>query len=202
MQATLKMTRRLRDTAEMQLQPLQEHPKYRAAAEELAALEQRLAAAEQRERVAMARRRGQQPTRSILDRARDLVAGGSVVASTPASELEAAGEEQQILRRAINEQREKLAAIAGEVSHEVCARFAPAAKEALLAALEAVTQLHVALESGRVIRSRLIASGYTLDVDAIPVHMFPPGAALGDPDRVGMTPAAIFKQWLRDKGVI
>jgi hypothetical protein len=192
----------LRDPAEMKLPRLEEDPRYRAVAEELTALETRLAEAERRERVGEARRRGQKPTRGTLERARDLVAGGSIVASDPQAEIAAATEEQLILREACNEKREQLAAVRGAISFEACKKFAEANADALRNALEAATQLHIALEVGRVIRGMLIGSGYELNAAVLAIHMFPAGAALGDPDRVGMTPAAMFKQWLIDRAIV
>jgi chromatin segregation and condensation protein Rec8/ScpA/Scc1 (kleisin family) len=192
----------LRDPAEVKLERLEEHPKYKAAQDELAALERRFQEAQRRERVALARHRGQLSTVSPADRARALVAGGAITSSSPAAELEAAHEEMVILRQAIFAARDKLDAIAGEISHEVCQRFAAMNAEALRTALEAATALHTALEANRILRGRLIGAGYSLSESVLPTHMFPAGAVLGDPDRVGMTPAAMFKQWLRDKGLI
>lgn len=192
----------MRDPAEVRLQPLAADPRYQEAAAELAALERRLEEAEKRERVARARLQGAQPTRSKLDRARDLVAGGTVIASTPPAELEAAEEEQHILRAAIAAHRDKLQQLASELSHAACTQFAALNAEALRAALEAATALHHALEAARVIRARLIAGGYSLNEAALPLNYFPAAAVLGDPDRVGLTPAALFKQWLRDKGIL
>jgi hypothetical protein len=199
MQAKLK---NLRDPAEMKLERLDAHPRYQAAQTELAALEHRFQEAQQRERVALARRRGQQSTTNPADRARALLAGGTVASSSPAAELEAAEEEQLILKKAIFAAREKLNAIAGELSFEACKRFAEANADALRNALEAATQLHGALEVARVIRARLIGAGYEINTAAIAVHMFPAGAALGDPDRAGQSPAATFKTWLSEKGII
>ena len=127
----------LRDPAEVTIPPMQANPKYLAAQAEIVALEARFAESVRRERVADARRRGQKPTRGILDRARDLVAGGSVLSSDPQSETAAAFEEQLILRKAINEKREQLAAVCGEISFEICKRFAEANADALRNALAA-----------------------------------------------------------------
>ena len=202
MPVTAMKQKPLRDPAEVPLPPLAADPRYRAAREELAALERRFEAAEKRELIAKARQRGQQPTRPAVDRARDLVAGGAVIASTPQAELEAAAEEQTILRAAIAAQQDKLNAIAGEISLEVCKQLAPLAADALRNALDAATALHQALEAGRVLRSRLITGGYQVNETTLPVHVFPHGAQLGDPDRIGLTPAALFKTWLRDRGIV
>jgi hypothetical protein len=194
--------RPLRDPAETELPKLADDPRYKAVANELAALETRFDQAKRREDVAKARRRGQQPTRSIAARAKDLLAGGTIIGSSPESELEAAFEEQLVLRKAIDKTREALERIAGEISFDVCKQFASLNAEALRNALEAATGLHEALEVTRVIRARLIAAGYQPNEAALPTHWFPAGAALGDPARVGMTPAAIFKQWLIERGIL
>ena len=192
----------LRDPAMIELKPLAADPRYAKEVETLAALEKRFAQSEQRKRVAEARLRGQQPTSSLTDRAKALVAGGQIVNLPADAELAAAEEERRVLNAAIIAQREKLAAVASEISHEVCGRFATANAEALRNALAAVTDLWQALEVGRVIRGRLIGAGYSISEAALPIEQFPAGAALGDPERVGLTPSALFKQRLAAAGVI
>jgi len=192
----------LRDPAEVKLGRIDEHPKYQAAAAELAALERRFEEAQRRERVAEARRRGQKPTTSMAARAAALLKGGTIVSASAEAELEASSEEQFILRKAIFAARDKLDQIAGEISFETCKQLAPLNADALRNALAAATELHQALEVARVIRSRLLAGGYQLNATALPVHIFPAGATLGDPDRVGLTPAALFKTWLVEHGIV
>lgn len=196
-----QMTRRLRDPAQVDLAPLEQHPRFRAMREELSAIERRIAEAEHRQAVARARARGQQPTRPVEQRAEDLVGGGRVVVMPPAAESEAAEEELRILHAARCAKNEQLQALRSEISFEACRRFAPAHAEALRAALDASRQLHEALEVARTIRGRLAGAGYGLNDAALPVHMFPAGAAVGDPERFG-TPAARFKSWLRERGII
>jgi hypothetical protein len=193
----------LRDPAEVPLERLEEHPRYKAAHAELVALERRFAEAEQRERVALARRRGQRPTTSTAERVKSLLAGGSVMSASPQGELEAAEEEQHVLRSAIFSAREKLDAIAGEISREVGARFSAMNGEALRAALEAAAQLHIALHANRVLRGRLIGAGYSVNESVLPTHFFPAGAAVGDPAAPGMSsPASVFRQWLIEREII
>jgi hypothetical protein len=192
----------LRDPAEVKFERLEEHPKYQAAHAELEKLTRRFEEAQQRERVALARRRGQLSTVSPEARAQALVAGGAIKSSSPAAELEAAQEEMDILRQAMFTAHERLEAIAGELSYELCKRLAPLNAEALVNAHYAAQALHDALESNRVLRARIITAGYTLSDSAMPRHDFPTACMLGDPDRVGMTPAAMFKTWLADRGII
>jgi hypothetical protein len=192
----------LLDPAEVKLERLKQHPKYRAAHAELAALERRFDEAQQRERVAIARARGQRPTTSTAERVRRLVAGGSIASSSTTGELEAAAEEMVILRQAMFAAREKLDAIAGEISREVCQRFVAMHRAALVAALDAATHLHTALHANRILRGRLIGAGYSVNESVLPTHLFPAGSAVGDPAAVGMSPAALFKAWLEEKGII
>lgn len=193
----------LRDPTEIELPPmLVDHPQYRPVAAEFEALQARLKEAERREKIADARASGQQPTKSIAERAKALVSGGSVIASSPAAEKAAAIEEQNLLSQAIQAKREELDALAGKISFEIERRFAPMSAEAKRNALEHAKGLHESLEVDRKIDGLLIGRGYSLNDAARPRHLFPDGAKLGDPDRVGMTPAALFKQWLHDKGII
>ncbi|HVW69193.1 MAG TPA: hypothetical protein VHB68_09470 [Steroidobacteraceae bacterium] len=196
------MTKRLRDPTTIDLQPLEADPRHQTIRAELTALETRYREALQRLAVAQARARGQQPTRSVLDRAKALVAGGQIISLAPGAEIEAATDEMSVLAVAIVQKREQLSALAAEISFEVCQRFAVQNAEALRAALDAVTALHQALEVGRTIRGQLIGAGYSLNDAALPTNMFPAAAVLGDPERVGMTPAALFKHWLADRGII
>lgn len=192
----------LRDPVEADIPKLDANPKYRVAVAELAALEGRLAEAEKRQRVAEARRRGHKPTASLADRAAALVSGGSVTAFSADAEHAAADEERAILRAAIFEQRAKVDALVGELSFEVCKRLAPLNAEALVNALLATQSLFDALESNRVLRSRILTAGYQLNSTAMPTHIFPAACTLGDPDRVGLTAAATFKSWLAANGII
>jgi hypothetical protein len=201
MRAAMKLTS-LSDPAEAKLERLDAHPKYIAAHAELAALERRFAEAQQRERVAAARSRGQAPTRSIAERAQALVAGGQVTSLSPAAEREAAHEEMTILRHAIFAARERLDAVAGEISQEVCSRFAVMNADALRNALAAATALHEALQANRILRARLITSGYQINEAVMPSHWFPAAAAVGDPAAVGMTPAAQFRSWLIERKIL
>jgi hypothetical protein len=192
----------LRDPVEVDIPILAANPRHKVVADEVAALEARFAEAERRYRVARARARGQgSPTRSIAERAKDLMAGGTVISSTPAAELAAAEEEMTILRQAIFAARDRLNAIAGEISREVCKRLAPLNREALLNALAAAEGLSEALEANRVLRGRLIGAGYEINECELPTNHFPCAVVLGSPDDVGRSPAWFFKKWLTDKGI-
>lgn len=199
------MTRRLRDPAQTDLAPLEQDSRYSKVREELTALEKRYAESEKRLQVAKARGRGQAPTRTLAERATALLKGGTIVSLPPASEAEAASEELDILAKAIVTKREQLAALASEISFEVCQRFAAQNAEALRAALQAVTDLYQALEVTRVIRGRLIGAGYQLNESAIAVPRFISAdvfSALGDPERHSNTPAGRFRDWLSERGII
>jgi chromatin segregation and condensation protein Rec8/ScpA/Scc1 (kleisin family) len=200
--AVLMKFKPLRDPSEASITKLSDDPRYKAVAQDLHALEERYRQAENRKRIARARSSGQKPNRPISDRARDLLAGGSVSATSHAGELEAALEEQRILRHAIQEHNEKVAAVKGEISFEICQRFASQNADALRNALEATQALFDSLEANRVLRGRLIGAGFEISEAALPTNAFPSACALGDPDRVGMTPAWVFKTWLKAKGII
>ena len=202
MSVPARIMKRLKDPAQVDLQPLEADPRYQRLRAELTALEKRYAESEKRRNLALARARGQQSTRPVVERAKALVSGGQIVSLPPAGEREAADEELSILTVAIVTRRQELAQLAEQISAEVCQRFAAQNAESLRAALEAATALHQALEVGRTIRGRLIGAGYTLNAAALPTHLFPAAAVLGDPDRVGLTPAALFKHWLADNGII
>lgn len=194
--------RPMKDPAEIPLPPIADNPKFQAASAELEKIQQRIAEATRRREVAQARLGGQKPTTSMADRAKALVQGGSIVSLPAEAEWVGATEELDVLNAARIAQCEKLAAVVGEISSEACKRFAALNADAMRSALEAASALFQSLEVSRVIRGRLIAGGYLLNETALPVHNFPAAAALGDPDRVGMTQANHFKQWLQTKGII
>jgi hypothetical protein len=191
----------LLDPVELPLQPLSEHPRYKAAAAELAKLQRRCEQAEHRKRVAEARRRGQAPTRTLADRAKALLDGGRVSAAPPDAEIIAAFEEMEILLRAIFAQRESMELLAGELSAEACRRFRQLSDDAHRAALAAAQDLFDALEVARVARGRLVGAGYSLNTAALPYHTFSAAAALGDPARCE-TAAGLFRQWLTTSGIL
>ncbi|HJS88697.1 MAG TPA: hypothetical protein VJ738_01890 [Steroidobacteraceae bacterium] len=197
-----QMARRLRDPTHIDLQPLEQDPRYIKVRQELDAIKARIELSERRRKIAEARNRGAQPTRSVESRAQDLVAGGQVVVLPPAAELEAADEELLILHKARCSKNEELDRVRSEISFEICQQFAPLNADAMRHALDAAAALFQALEAARVIRGRLIGAGYQVNETALPVHHFPAAAALGDPDRGGATPAGMFKAWMRDKGLI
>jgi hypothetical protein len=210
----------LRDPGETHLQPLDEHPRMLAARAGLQKLESRLKQAERRQRVAEAQLRGQTPTVPITERAEKLLAGGTVAAYAPAGEKEAALQERDILQHAIVAKRGEIEALRGELSFEVCKQFAPLAEDALRAALDAVDRLFLALDTGRLIRGKIHGAGYALNENALPMYQFDDAAVLGDSRRTGIdgeeispgvftpgrdlscTPAARFRAWLRNKGLI
>jgi hypothetical protein len=197
----LKLMKPLRDPAEADLPPITSDPKYAAELEALHALEKRFAQSETRRRIGLARRKGQRPTRSAAQRAQSLLAGGEVRIAPPEVEVQNAEEEMDILKAAICAQHEKLDALRSELSFAACSRFSQLNDEALRAALAAVEQLHAALESGRVVRVRLISAGFVLNETALALEQFPAGCVLGSPDD-GRSPAWLFKQRLRARGIV
>jgi hypothetical protein len=190
----------LRDPAELSLQPLADHPRYKAEAIKLAELRARFAQAEKRKRVGEARARGQQPTTSIADRTKALLAGGRIKSAPPQLEIANSDEEMLILQKAIYAQAEILESVAGELSFEANKQLSPLSDAALLEADALVERLHAVLDIPRVCRGMLIGGGYSLNATAMPYHTFQAAAALGDPKRSD-TPAGLFRQWLRAAGI-
>lgn len=195
------MTRKLRDPAQIELQPLEHDPRYRKASEELVDIEKRFAKSEDRIRLAKAKSRGQSPTRPILERARDLLAGGEIVELPTAGEISSAQEELSILNAARLAKYEELQRISGEISEEVCRRFAPTMEDSLRATLEALTALHSALEVQRVIYGRIMGGGYVINEFALPLAVFGAFGGPGDPEAHSNTPAGRFRDLLREKGL-
>jgi hypothetical protein len=203
MRASLMNRKPIRDPAEVPVQKLTDFPKHRAVAAEYAAIEARIREAVKRQRVGAARNRGQQSTISILDRAKALIAGGQVIASSPSAEVEAATEEIEILLRARSAKGEELAAVAGEIFPQACSPLVEINADGYRMVLDGLTLISEGLNVGRVVRSRLIIAGHTTLNDVyLPTHQFPAAAALGSPDDVGRAPAWFFKQWLIEKGII
>jgi hypothetical protein len=149
------------------------------------------------------RLRGAKPGRSVVERARDLVAGGRVEAISPAEDLRACDlEEFEILRPAIGEATRKLDEVHGDLSFPLCQRLKPQYGAALVAALYAMEDLSAALDAAAAIRARVRAGGYaplsTVLPDTIPVAAL----QLGNPAAVGMSQAAFFKKILQEAGLL
>lgn len=200
--ATVMKSKAILDPAEIPLKAASEHPRYRALAGEIEQFEKRLRQAEQREAVAEARSRGQEPTVSLADRAKALLAGGSVMVNAPAAELAAAREERQVLHRAIIAKREELEAVKGELATaEAYPAFLPTMEDACRMVDAALEALFTGLEIGRVCRARLLAGGYPLLDASLPIHMLPAAAVLGNPRQSG-TIASNYRQWCRARGIV
>ncbi len=201
--AARQMAKQLRNPAIIELTPLTEHPRMRPLLDREAANNKRTAQATHREKVALARLRGDaRPSRPAEMRAADLEAGGSVTILPPDAELAAAREELTILNAGRIDILQQIERLKSELSFEACQQFAPMNADALRQALDSATSLFQALEAARVIRGRLLGAGYQLNETALPVHQFPAGAALGDPERRSLTPAGMFRDWLAERGII
>ncbi len=190
----------IRDPAEIPLQPLSANPRFNAAVEKLAAINARIAAAQKRRRVAEARSRGQNSTTPLADRAAALLKGGQVQVLPPSAEIEAAEEEERILITARIAAEDELRQVRGEESYKANKLFASLSADAhrlILDGAEVQTQGKRVLAE---ISGRLAALGYELNEHALPMN-YGPTIALGDPDRAG-TAWGLFKQWLRDRGII
>lgn len=202
MSVPAKKVTKLRDPAQVELQPINQHPRMRELLDRQARLRTRTEQAENRQKTAVARIRGTAQTlRPPEMRAADLVAGGSVQIHPAEAELIAAQEELEILNAGRLKILEDIETVKGELSRETCRQFASVNAEGLRQALSAVEALHEALESLRVMRGKLMGAGFSINETELPINVFPHGAALGDPNRAG-TPAYSFKVWLKQKKII
>jgi hypothetical protein len=185
------------------LRPIDQDPRYAAALQKLVALEDRLRQTQSRREQAVARSRGERTRRTAPERAQDLLAGGRVPASTPAGELEAADEEERILRQAIVAQVAVLDDVRGDLTLAACRKLKPKHDAALVALLRSIEDAAAAIAASAEIHNRLIALGYfPVRQDILPA-MYPPGlVALGSPDNVGNSQAWFFKEVLRKAEII
>jgi hypothetical protein len=187
----------------LDLRPIDEEPAFRAELEKLRALEQRLKETQARREQAKARDRGAKVQRPALERARDLVAGARVPPMSAATEIEACdAEEYEILRPAIIAQNTILEEIRGDLSLAACERLKSRHDAALVALLRAIEDAWAAVAASAAIVNRLHALGYASRLDILPALYPPAVVALGDPDAVGASQAALFKERLRKHGII
>jgi hypothetical protein len=201
MALTMMKSKAIKDPAEIPLTPLEADARYRAAADDLAALAARIVEAEKRKKVAMARMRGQQSTASTVERAKALVAGGQIISLPAETELNAAEEELRILNAERMAREEKLKAVKGEIDFEDSKRFASVSADGYRMALDGLALLFQGLEITRVCRGRLQGMGRQPNEWALPNCDFKLAAEIGDPDRYG-TAAWMFKQRLREKEIV
>jgi hypothetical protein len=201
MRAAVKL-QNLPDPAEADIPHIETNAKVIALMAELAKRKNRLAEAKQREKVAGARQKGQRPTASLADREEALLAGGSITATSPDAEKDAALEEQTVLEAGIQKLQEKLDALKGELSFELGKRLNPINQAAHVNVLYHAQGMHDSLQVKRVLYSRIQAAGYTLNETAMPRHDFPEGSKLGDPSHLTLSFAGQLRVWLQDRGWI
>ncbi len=185
------------------IRPIDEDPRYRQEIEALAALEARLEQTQARRRRAQARNRGEKTSRSVVDRAKDLVAGGRVPAANLVTELDACNvEEFEVLRPAIAAQTAVVDEIRGDLDLVACNQMRAQNDAALRALLTAVENAYAAIAASASIGNLLRSKGYRPLADILPAIYPPALVALGDPDNVGRSQAALFKEALRNRGII
>jgi hypothetical protein len=182
--------------------PLAARPEYRAALAVLQPLEQRLAEAEMTRRRAVARARGDRPTRTALQRAADLVAGGVIDRSPPGNIVSAADEEIVLLRAAIGEASRQLDAVSRDFSWEASNTVKPAFDECMRRALQAMHDLASAFRDAAHVGDGLVKLGYRPSAMLLS-DLCPEGAMmLGDPDAVGLSQSWRFKRALEERKII
>jgi len=176
--------------------PLHDHPEMRALAAEEAALKGRMEDAEQRSARAKVRGTAPRIERSATDRARDLVAGGTIPSAEPRAETAAAEEEIYILRQAIFELSDRRATVVSRLNFEVSKSRAAQNVAALRKLDAAFANVHEAVAELHGIYSDLAGAGYTPRTDVLPAPI-PRGAyLLGDPAQHGNHAAWAFREWL------
>jgi len=194
---------KLLDPAETAIPLLQDQPDYCAAKAQLDALNLRLNETDKRRAKALARAKAGAAavTRSPVERAADLVAGGFVPAVTTDAELIACDEERDILRRAISEQNERIAEVVSALSYDVCKEFLDQHHSAMRAVLAAMEQMHDAIGAVAAIRGKIGAAGYRVRTDILPMPFPREAILLGDPNN-GNGSAASFRRVLQREGVV
>ncbi len=192
---------RLPDAAAIDIKPIADDPQYQAALAELEALEQRLAETELRRKRAKARLMGAKPGRGFADRARDLVAGGRIEPTSPADEMAASADEEQILRQAISLATGRLDEVARDLSYAASQKCQALHNSALLAVLQAIDDLAGALDAGASIRAALRARGNTPSSVLMPELAPQEAVMIGRSTNVGTT-AWNFRRGLERLGAL
>jgi hypothetical protein len=164
--------------------PMSEDPRHREAAARLRELEERLAATELRRKRNMARnaRRRANPTPEDKSAwAAQLVAGGVVPGSDPATEIDACNVEFSILMPAVQAAHEKLREVENLLSYEACMLLQDAHFEALGEIEAALVALAKPVAALHVLRAKLLSAGYEISTSALPMPGLAAAYALGDP---------------------
>jgi hypothetical protein len=182
--------------------PIDQDSRYAAELQKLQAIEDRLAQTRARRERAKARNRGAKVQRPALERAEDLVAGGRVPAMNAATEIEACDAEDEILRAAIIAQNVIIEEIRGDLSLAACEKLRSRHDAAMVALLRAIEDAWAAVAASAAIVNQLRQLGYTRRDDIIVAQYPPQIIALNDPNNIGATPAALFKDHLRRHGII
>jgi hypothetical protein len=194
---------KLPDVDGLHIPPIRENPAYKAIEAELLALEKRFAETESRRKSALARAKGAKSSRSAVERARDLVAGGRVQGKPNiADELAAIAEEDQILTTAIFEATARLNEIGANLSFEISQKHRAVYDAAMVATLRAIEDLAAAIGVSGGLLDRMRAAGYrptsACFPDVVPAAVW----ALGSPDHAWFSQAWRFKHTLEDMGII
>jgi hypothetical protein len=166
------------------LLPMADDTRHREASARLNELEQRLAATELRRKRAMAVNAGRRakPTPGTKAAwAAQLVSGGVVPGSDPATEIAACEEEFAILMPAVQAAHERLREVESRLSYEAGLLFQDAHFEALSEVEAALVALAKPIAALHVLRAKLIAAGYAISTSALPMPALAAAYVLGDP---------------------
>jgi hypothetical protein len=199
----MKHRPRLADPAALEIEPAINDAEFRAELDSLAALETRLRNTCVRRDRAKARARGQKTTRSAIERAKDLLAGGQVPSgANPGAEVEACDQEEfEILRPAIAAQIARVDELRSALSFTAANKLRAPHEAALLRAYHALEDLAAAIDATLVISTRLRAAGYDERYDVLPLLVPHVLAVHSRPDLTGSAAWSLRRE-LQQRGLL
>jgi hypothetical protein len=179
----------------MGLTPLAEMPEIVALDARIRALESRLAQTRLRRERARRPRDVAATTKPALERAELLAAGGTIPSAPPASEIDAADQEEKILRDGLIALAAEREEIVSRLNYEASLAFRTRHIASLRRLDAALGNAHSALADLHEIAGELAAAGYSPSVTVLPANVPAALYKLGDPaDSRGE--AWRFRQWL------
>jgi len=178
------------------LTPLAEQPEIAAIDARIRALENRLAQTRLRRERARRPREVAKITTPALQRAETLAAGGTIPSIQPGSEIEAADQEEKILRDGLVALATEREEIVSRLNYEASLGFRVRHVASIRRLDAALGDAHNALADLHAIAAELAAAGYSPSVTVLPANVPAALYRLGDPsDSRGE--AWRFRQWLQ-----
>jgi hypothetical protein len=186
---------RLAIAPEPDLPPLAENPEIVALDARTRALECRLAQTRLRRERARRPANAAATARPALERAELLARGGLIPSAPPASEIDAADQEELILRRGLIALATEREEVVSRLNYAMSQSFRERHVASLRRLDGALGDAHAALKDLHDIAHELAAAGYAPSVTVLPANVPPALYRLGDPaDSRGE--AWRFRQWL------